>query len=71
MASIAAKAERLGLAVMAIEDAMINLAAARAIDAPPLPTSNDPMIQQAMRLEVVAAFINSLDAPAQKPKGKG
>lgn len=66
MASIAARAERLALAVMAVEAAMGKLAAAYGVDAPVLPEARDPMLEQSMRLEVMAEFLGGLELPAQK-----
>lgn len=50
------------------------LATAQGVEAPSLPTSRDPMINQAMQLEAVAAFLHTLaeaDAPKAKTKSKG
>lgn len=66
MASIAARAERLALAVQAVEAAAAALAGALGVDAPALPQSRDPMLAQAAQLEVLAGFVrqaaDALDA---------
>lgn len=70
MASTAARAARLALAVQAVEDAMTGIAEARGIEAPPLPVGRDPAITQAMRLEGVAAFLRSLAELEKEPPEK-
>lgn len=67
MASTAARAERLALAVAGMEAALAAAAAARGMAAPSLPTSRDPVIAQAMQLEAMAAFVRTLDAPEDEP----
>lgn len=60
MASIAIKAAMLDGAVKAVEGAMYAVAEAHGKEAPTLPTSKDPMIEQAERLQVIAAFLQGI-----------
>jgi len=65
MASIAIKAAMLDSAVKAVEGAMYAVAEAQGKEAPTLPTSKDPMIEQAERLQVIAEFLRSIVIPVE------
>lgn len=65
MASIAIKAAMLDDAVKSVEGAMYAVAEAHGKEAPTLPTSKDPMIEQAERLQVIAKFMRSIVVPVE------
>jgi len=77
MATTAARAARLALAVGEIEAATQVLAGAVGVAAPALPASRDPVIAQAAQLETLAAFVRQVAAaitareskPARNGKG--
>lgn len=70
MASTLARAERMARAVMDVEAAMQEVAAAQGVEAPPLPSHRDPAAGQAMRLEAMATFLRTLAAEPEKTAGK-